>query len=72
LEAVVVVVFEMELNAEITLLAVPKETMRMSEIILEIMQRHATGIRFKERNAGTQIDAKMQAEVRFFFFFFFF
>jgi hypothetical protein len=42
---------------------VPKETMRLSEIILEIMQRHAQGIRFKERNAGPAIDSRMQGEV---------
>jgi len=36
----------------------------MAEIVQEIMQKHAEGISFRERNAGHQIDEKMQDQVR--------
>jgi hypothetical protein len=39
------------------------EVNKLSDIILEIMQKHATGIKFREKNAGTAIDSKMQNEV---------
>jgi len=37
----------------------------MLEIVQEIMQKHAEGISFRERNAGPQIDDKMQDQVYF-------
>lgn len=38
------------------------ESCKMSDIIYEIMQKHATGIRFRERNSGIEIDSKMKSE----------
>jgi len=35
----------------------------MATVVQEIMQQHAKGIDFRERNAGVQIDDKMQDEV---------
>jgi len=34
----------------------------LSEIVQEVLQRHANGIDFYERNAGPSIDSKMSAE----------
>ena len=39
-----------------------KESSTVAEIIQEILQRHATGIHFREHNAGSAIDNDMQDE----------
>jgi hypothetical protein len=39
--------------------------MKLSEVIFEALSRHAAGISFRERNAGPQLDNKMQSKVVF-------
>lgn len=40
-----------------------RERSTVAEIVQEIMQKHVKGIAFRERDAGTKIDEKMQNEV---------